>query len=295
MKYLSLLFSLNMIIILSGCAKNPPLWECQERDEFYRRNENAFTQLEMNENSYKYVDIARRKMLTALRYKLSTLSSQDDVLWLLKDQASWQSWFDKSNEEPMTDGSIAPLHENHRSEERYFQRFTALTATDDIYKISRSLNGKTIRFNQQNSTIEFGEIPYRTPDESCYYCKGIDKRATLGTRTFFPVCAFPHHEYLARVNINFCRSVDNYTIAIIEPTNYGGVPSYDEKQQVNLCIWLDNDNTANYLLGNGITVKKVAIDGDVVRVIFSDEKGFVHSRSYDYRQSNEQSAFIKME
>ena len=292
MKYFFLLFSLDMIIILSGCAKNPPSRECQERDDFYRRHENAFTQLEMNENSYKYADIAQRRMLAALRYKLSTLSSQDDIFELLKDQASWQSWFDKSNEEPMTDGSIAPLHENQRAEERYFQRFTALTVTDDVYGIFRSLNGKTIRFNQQRSTIKFGEISYRIPDESCYYCKGTDKRATLGTRIFFPACAFPHHEYPARVNINFCRSVGNYTIAIIEPTNYGSVPSYGEKQQVNLCIWKDEDNTANYLLGNGITVKQVLIDGDTVRVIFSDEKEIVHSLNYDYRQSNNHDAIV---
>ncbi|MDR0932154.1 MAG: hypothetical protein LBM70_03935 [Victivallales bacterium] len=282
------IFYLFTAILLSECVANPPVWDFSERQAVLKRS-----QIQMNMNSDESVKRAKDQMFLALEYKLSSLSSRNERLELLKEQAQWQQWFDQDNDELLCDGRAWQFYQDERAQKRYFQRFTMLTKSDEVYQIYKRLDCTSIKFNQEQCQISFGEILLITDsDEDCEYCQELSKIKNNVLLSYVVECKLAHHKYPARINLQFICSVGEYIIAIIEPTNYGIIGSYGEKQQVNLSVWKNGVNTANYLIGNEITVNSMTRDGYFVTVDLIDANGLKSYQKFDCRKSNEKSATI---
>ena len=60
-------------------------------------------------------------------------------------------------------------------------------------------------------------------------------------------------ETIAQLNLPFCREMvigkDTFWIGVIEPTNYHVMSSFGMGTESNLCIWKNEENIANHLVG----------------------------------------------
>ncbi|MGF0037810.1 hypothetical protein [Victivallis vadensis] len=257
------------LLLCAGCVQVLQ-WDAAERQTVEAEHENAITQIELTGAAGELATIAEEQAATALDYKLSTLS-QAERIKLLIDQAEWQRWADRRNTEFMGDGSIAPMLQHGREENRLKNRFTELTVPEEVRQAFLGMKNFPIRFQGKVIFLKHGELDFTIPDE-----KWEDGR--------------PKFETIAQLNIPFCRKIvsgkNTFLIGVIEPTNFGVVSSFGEGTESNLCVWRNGVNTANFLVGKKITVQNISISQGMVKVSFLDQGGKLHQKEFDCQKSN---------
>ena len=263
------------LLLCTGCVQIPQ-WDTIERATSETELENATTQLEMNSAMGAIATLAEKHMLVALEYKLSKLS-QPERLALLRDQREWQRWADRRNAESMGEGSIASMMQRGREEKRLKNRFTELTVPEEVRQAFLGMKNFPIRFQGKVIFLKHGELDFTIPDE-----KWEDGR--------------PKFETIAQLNIPFCRKIvsgkDTFLIGVIEPTNFGVVSSFGEGTESNLCVWRNEVNTANFLVGKKITVQNISISQGMVKVSFLDQGGKLHQKKFDCQTTNDDPILI---
>lgn len=263
------------LLLCTGCVQIPQ-WDTIERATSETELENATTQLEMNSAMGAIATLAEKHMLVALEYKLSKLS-QPERLALLRDQREWQRWADRRNAESMGEGSLAPMMQRGREESRLKNRFLELTVPEDVRQAFIAMRNAPIRFQGKTISLWHGELDLVIPN---------DKKDEF-TLEF---------ETIAQLNLPFCREMvigkDTFWIGVIEPTNYHVMSSFGMGTESNLCIWKNEENIANHLVGKEITIQELSINEGMVKVSFLDKDGKLHQKEFDCQVPNDNPVLI---
>lgn len=266
---------LGIALLLCTACSQLPQWNTA-RQTAEAELENSMTQLEMNGAAGGLASLAEKRLAAALDYKLSVLSKSERIK-LLMEQAEWQRLMDRRNQESMGDGSIAPMLQHGREEKRLKNRFTELTVPEEVRQAFFGMKNFPIRFQGKVIFLKHGELDFTIPDE-----KWEDGR--------------PKFETIAQLNIPFCRKIvsgkDTFLIGVIEPTNFGVVSSFGEGTESNLCVWRNGVNTANFLVGQKITVQNISISQGMVEVSFLDQGGKLHQKEFDCQTTNDDPVLI---
>ena len=263
------------LLLCTGCVQVPQ-WNTIEWQTAEAELDNATTQMEMTGAAGELATIAEEQAATALDYKLSTLS-QAERIKLLIDQAEWQRWVDRRNAEFMGDGSIAPMMQRQREKSRLKNRFTELTVPEKVRQAFIAMRNTPIRFQGKIVTLTHGELDFVIPN---------DKKDEF-TLEF---------ETIAQLNLPFCREMvigkDTFWIGVIEPTNYHVMSSFGMGTESNLCIWKNEENIANHLVGKEITIQELSINEGMVKVSFLDKDGKLHQKEFDCQVPNDNPVLI---
>lgn len=258
---------------LLGCTPVPSL-ELGKRA--IAEQEQVITQLEMTGNVGGLVALAEEQVAAALDHKLSKLS-QSERIKLLIDQAEWQRWADRRNAASMGDGSIAPMQRCQREESRLKNRFKELTVPEKVRQAFVAMRNAPICFQGKTIILTHGELDFVIPD---------NKKDDF-TLEF---------ETIGQLNIPFCREIrnekDTFHIGIVEPTNYHVMSSLGMGTESNLCIWKNEENIANHLVGKEITIQELSINGGTVKVSFLDKAGVFQQKEFNYLIPNSDSVLI---
>ena len=263
------------LLLCAGCVQVLQ-WDTAERQTVEAEHENAITQIELTGAAGELATIAEEQAATALDYKLSTLS-QAERIKLLINQAEWQRWADRRNAEFMGDGSIAPMMQRQREKSRLKNRFTELTVPEKVRQAFIAMRNTPIRFQGKIVTLTHGELDFVIPN---------DKKDEF-TLEF---------ETIAQLNLPFCREMvigkDTFWIGVIEPTNYHVMSSFGMGTESNLCIWKNEENIANHLVGKEITIQELSINEGMVKVSFLDKDGKLHQKEFDCQVPNDNPVLI---